>query len=76
MRRIGSVAFEDDRWALLLYYRVRDGNGPDERLGIRMHGSFVEVLDEALLNDLAKVHHNDACTYMTHDAEVVRYEKV
>ena len=59
IERTRHVAGEDDALPLARGLRVRDGDGGEQRLGIRMDGVLVQVVRVRNLDHLAEVHDGD-----------------
>src|SRR5712691_7617211 len=76
VHRRGHVARQDDPLAFRLDRRVGDRYRGEQRLAVRVEGTFVEVDPVRELDDLPEVHHCDAVADVTHHGQVVRDEQI
>ena len=76
IERTRHVAGEDDALPLARGLRVRDGDGGEQRLGIRMDGVLVQVVRVRNLDHLAEVHDGDALRDVMDDEQIVRNEQI
>ena len=76
VQRTRHVAFKDDALARSCDIRVRNRNGRQKRLRIRVLRVLVQLVGVRDLDDLAEVHDGDALGNVPHDKKVMRDEQI
>ena len=76
IERTRHVAGEDDALPLARGLRIRDGDGGEQRLGIRMDGVLVQIVRVRNLDHLAEVHDGDALRDVMDDEQIVRKNNI
>ena len=74
MERAGHIALQDN--AVPFVTRVRDRNGREQRLRIRVQRLAIEIFTGSQFNHFPQVHHGDTVRDVFHHAQVVGDEQV
>ena len=70
----GDISLQDD--PLFLVAGIRNRNGGEKSLGVRMHRSLIKHFLGSSLHNEAEVHNGDSVGDHFHDGEVMRNENV
>ena len=76
VQRARDIAGEHDALVGAGDLRIRDRDGGQKRLGIRVQGMVIDLVGVGQLDHLAEVHDGDAVGDMAHDQQIVGDEQI